>query len=66
MGSSSLVKILVSLDMVDEYRLMIEPIILGRLSKGGSSPTTAVPSPLKLASAVTSRTGVLICKFVPA
>ena len=63
MGSASLVRTLVSNDLVDEYRLMIEPIVLG----GGKRifPDDGRARPLKLVSTVTASTGVLVCTYEP-
>ena len=64
MGSSSLAAQLVEHDLVDEYRLMIEPILLG----GGKRlfPDDGRARPLELVSTTTASTGVLICAYRPA
>jgi dihydrofolate reductase len=64
MGSASLAAQLIEHDLVDEYRLMIEPILLG----GGKRvfPDDARARPLELVSVVTAGTGVLICTYRPA
>ncbi len=64
MGSSSLAAQLVEHDLVDEYRLMIEPVLLG----GGKRlfPDGGAARPLELVSTSTSSTGVLICAYRPA
>ena len=64
MGSSNLAAQLVDHDLVDEYRLMIEPILLG----GGKRlfPDGGRARPLELVSATTAGTGVLICTYRPA
>jgi dihydrofolate reductase len=64
MGSASLAEQLVANDLVDEYRLMVEPILLG----GGKRifPTDGSARPLELVSTSTSSTGVLICTYRPA
>jgi dihydrofolate reductase len=64
MGSASLAAQLVDHDLVDEYRLMIEPIVLG----GGKRlfPLDGRARPLELMSATTASTGVLICTYRPA
>jgi dihydrofolate reductase len=64
LGSPSLVRMLIEHDLVDEYRLMIEPIILG----GGKRlfPDDGKSRPLELVDAVTSKTGALVCIFRPA
>jgi dihydrofolate reductase len=63
MGSPGLARDLVAADLVDEYRLMIEPIILG----GGKSifPVDGAARPLELVDVVTASTGVLICTYRP-
>jgi dihydrofolate reductase len=64
MGSASLARDLIARDLVDEYRLMIEPIVLG----GGKSifPADGTARPLELVSTRTSSTGVQICTYRPA
>ena len=63
-GSSSLAAQLVEHDLVDEYRLMIEPIVLG----GGKRlfPDDGQARPLELVSTTTAKTGVIICTYRPA
>ena len=60
-GSSDLVRQLVAAGLVDEYRLMIEPILLG----GGKSifPTDGEARPLELVGVTQAKTGVLICTY---
>ncbi|MCA1692007.1 MAG: dihydrofolate reductase family protein [Actinobacteria bacterium] len=64
MGSPSLARALISGGLVDEYRLMIEPVLLG----GGKRlfPDDGQSRPLELVSATTSSTGVHICAYRPA
>jgi dihydrofolate reductase len=64
MGSASLARQLIEHDLVDEYRLMIEPILLG----GGKRvfPDDGLARPLELVSATTVGTCVLICAYRPA
>jgi dihydrofolate reductase len=64
MGSAALAGQLVTHGLVDEYRLMIEPILLG----GGKRlfPDDGVARALQLVSATTTATGVLICTYRPA
>jgi dihydrofolate reductase len=64
MGSASLARQLVEADLVDEYRLMIEPVLLG----GGKRifPEDGGMRPLELASTSTSGTGVHIAVYRPA
>ena len=61
MGSASLAAQLVEHDLVDEYRLMIEPILLG----GGKRvfPDDGRARALELVSATTTGTGGLICTY---
>jgi dihydrofolate reductase len=64
MGSANLARQLVSNDLVDEYRLMIEPVVLG----GGKRlfVDDGRARPLELVSATTSGTGVHVCTYRPA
>jgi len=64
MGSASLALQLVENNLVDEYRLMLEPVLLG----GGKSvfPTDGEKRPLELVSVTQAGTGVLICAYRPA
>ncbi|OBA73458.1 deaminase [Mycobacterium sp. 1554424.7] len=61
MGSPSLAAQLIEHDLVDEYRLMLEPILLG----GGKRvfPDDGRARALTLVSATTTGTGVLICTY---
>jgi dihydrofolate reductase len=61
MGSASLAAQLIEHDLVDEFRLMIEPILLG----GGKRlfPLDGRARALELVSATTTGTGVLICTY---
>jgi dihydrofolate reductase len=63
-GSTSLARRLVENDLVDEYRLMLEPILLG----GGKTifPTDWRARPLELVSVTQAKTGVLVCAYRPA
>jgi dihydrofolate reductase len=62
-GSSSLARQLVEHDLVDEYRLMLEPILLG----GGKRifPDDHQARPLELVSVTQAKTGVLLCTYRP-
>ncbi|MUL42896.1 dihydrofolate reductase [Streptomonospora sp. PA3] len=64
MGSSDFARQLVARDLVDEYRVMIEPILLG----GGKRifPDDGRARPLRLVSTQTASTGVLLCTYRPA
>jgi dihydrofolate reductase len=63
MGSATLVRTLLSEGLVDELRLMIEPVMLG----GGKTifPEDGALRPLELVSTVTSSTGVQVCTYRP-
>ncbi|GGR32603.1 dihydrofolate reductase family protein [Streptomyces netropsis] len=63
MGSPTLVRTLLREGLVDELRLMIEPVILG----GGKTifPDDGVLRTLELVSTVTSGTGVNVCTYRP-
>jgi dihydrofolate reductase len=64
MGSPSLAAQLIAHDLVDEYRLMLEPILLG----GGKRlfPGDGAARPLELVAATPTVTGVVICIYRPA
>jgi dihydrofolate reductase len=63
-GSASLATQLVAHDLVDEYVLMHEPVLLG----GGKRvfPDDGQARPLELVSTVITSTGVLVCTYRPA
>ena len=63
MGSASVVRQLIESNLVDEYRLMIEPVILG----GGKRlfPEDGAARHLELIETLTSSTGVQICTYRP-
>lgn len=63
MGSGELIGSLMAADLIDEYLLMIHPLVLGtgrRLFPAG------VQAPLRLANSVTTATGVVIATYEPA
>jgi dihydrofolate reductase len=64
MGSPTLAHSLIENDLVDEYRLMIEPVTLG----GGKRlfPDDGKARPLELVGTKASKTGVHICTYRPA
>ena len=64
MGSPSLASQLIANDLVDEYHLMIEPIVLG----GGKRlfPEDGKARTLELVSTKVASTGVQICTYRPA
>ena len=63
MGSPTLVRTLLSEGLVDEFRLMIEPVLLG----GGKTifPDDRALRTLELVSTVSSGTGVQVCIYRP-
>jgi dihydrofolate reductase len=63
-GSASLARQLVENDLVDEYFLMLEPILLG----GGKTifPSDRRARRLELVSVTQAKTGVLVCGYRPA
>jgi dihydrofolate reductase len=63
LGSPGLVQMLLSQNLVDELRLMIEPVLLG----GGKRifPDDGGMRPLELVSSVTTATGVNVCTYRP-
>ena len=64
MGSPTLARTLLQEGLVDELRLMIEPVTLG----GGKRmfPEDGVQRTLELVAAVTTGTGVQVCTYRPA
>lgn len=63
LGSGELVRALMDHGLVDEFRLMIDPIVLG----GGKRlfPDGGPKRPLRLVSSLASSTGELITTYVP-
>jgi dihydrofolate reductase len=62
LGSGGLVQTLYENDLVDEFALMIHPIVLG----SGKKLFREVPrKPLKLADSLTTSTGVVMATYVP-
>jgi dihydrofolate reductase len=62
LGSGGLVQTLYENDLVDEYALMIHPIVLG----SGKKLFREVPrKPLKLADSLTTSTGVVMATYMP-
>ena len=63
-GSGRLVRTLMQHDLIDEYRLMVFPIVLGsgqRLFEGGSGPKV-----LRLVETKTLGAGVVVLTYQPA
>ncbi len=61
MGSASLARQLIEHDLVDEYRIMLEPILLG--GGKGVFPGSGQARRLELVSATTTGSGVLLCTY---
>jgi dihydrofolate reductase len=63
-GSSQLAQTLVERDLVDEFRLMIDPVVVG----GGKRlfRDDGVRRPLRLVDSQVTSTGVIIATFAPA
>jgi dihydrofolate reductase len=63
-GSPSLATTLLAVGLVDELRLMIEPILLG----GGKRifPDDSRARPMQLVECITASTGVQVCTYFPA
>jgi dihydrofolate reductase len=64
LGSGELLQSLMARELVDEYRLMIHPVVLGagrRMFRDGSAP-----SALRLADSVITTTGVVMATYQPA
>ncbi len=61
MGSTSVARLLAEHDLVDEYQLMIEPIVLG----GGKRrfPDDGGARTLELVRSTVASTGVIICAY---
>jgi dihydrofolate reductase len=64
LGSATLAQALIDAELVDEYVLMIEPVLLG----GGKSifPASGNKRPLELVSAEPTSTGVIMATYKPA
>jgi dihydrofolate reductase len=63
MGSGELIRSLIPPGLIDEYMLMIHPLVLGsgrRLFADGTPPST-----LELVDATTTTTGVVIAAYRP-
>ena len=63
-GSPSFASQLIEADLIDEYRVLLEPVLLG----GGKSiwPASGAKRPLELVSADTAGTGVVMLVYRPA
>ena len=63
LGSGVLVQALMARDLVDEYKLLVHPVVLG--SGRRLFPDGGVPAHLRLTDCVTTTTGVLITTYQP-
>lgn len=63
MGSAELIGTLMAADLIDEYLLMIHPIVLG---VGRRLFPDNVDAPLRLTDSVTTPTGIIIATYEPA
>jgi dihydrofolate reductase len=63
-GSSGLIQQLFANDLIDEVRLLVYPLVLGRGKRFFGEG--AVPAALKLAGSTTSPSGVLLTSYEPA
>lgn len=63
MGSGELIASLIVVDLIDEYLLLIAPLILGT---GRRVFPNAVTAPLRLLDCTTTTTGTLIAAYAPA
>jgi dihydrofolate reductase len=63
-GSTELVRTLIEHDLVDEVRLMIDPVLLG----GGKRvfPEDAALRPLRLVDSQVTSTGAILATYAPA
>lgn len=62
MGSGVLIRTLMAADQIDEYLLMIHPLVLGsgqQLFAGGTK------TPLRLLEAASTATGILMAVYLP-
>ena len=62
LGSGDLLQTLMAQELVDEYLLMIHPLVLG--SGQRMFPDGAAPLSLKLAESITTSTGVVLATYV--
>jgi dihydrofolate reductase len=63
-GSATLMQTLIAHDLIDEYRIWVHPIVLGRGTR--LFPDGAVSTTLRLAGARTLQSGVAILTYLPA
>lgn len=64
LGSTRLVHALIERDIVDEFRLMIDPVVLG--SGKRTFPSDGAPRPLRLADRQVTATGAILATYARA
>lgn len=64
LGSGVLIQSLMRANLIDEYQLLIHPLVLGSGRK--LFPDDGPRVPLRLVESMTSATGVIVTKYVPA
>jgi dihydrofolate reductase len=64
MGSTQLVQTLIQRGLVDEFRLMIDPIVLGTGKR--IFPDDGVLRPLRLVESKMTTTGAILATYAPA
>jgi dihydrofolate reductase len=63
-GSCNLLQTLLSHNLIDEFHLLVFPVVVGSGKRLFAEGT--VPSGLKLVESMVSRSGVMIGRYVPA
>jgi dihydrofolate reductase len=63
-GSSAFVRVLIENDLIDEYRLMIDPLLLGTGKR--LFPDDGTARPLRLVESQPTTTGALLATYTPA
>lgn len=62
-GSGELLQLVIANDLVDEYRLLVMPIVLGQGKR--MFPEGGAPANLELVDCTTSRSGVIMASYRP-
>jgi dihydrofolate reductase len=62
-GSGNLIQLLMANDLVDEYRLLVMPIVLGQGKR--MFPDGGTPANFELVDCTSSRTGVIMASYRP-
>ena len=66
LGSGMLVRSLVRVGLIDEFQLLVHPLVLGSGTRLFEGDGDGVRVPLTLADSVTTTTGVVIATYRPA